>query len=350
MTGPEKTFYSYWNVKIKISSSDKHMFKITQSMMDWEKIISCSVRKLHTLTELVLEAKKNVNNPSKSGKHKKHPDLPKNPLTAYLRFFKEMRPQYLQKHPKVSNQELTKVLPEEYRKLPEQLKLKYGQDFQKEEQEFQEKMALFKEQHPNVVQNSKKPDVPKGSQSKVPKKFQENLQKHEFHQDLWSSRELKVVPPRERMVEISRRWQQVPQDQQAEELQTQYKVDLDLWLKTLSPEEYADYRKATCAKHKNMSVTGGPNPKIRRMDLQSPSSGNLQGRLGEDQGLQAAESESSDTTGEHSPASRRSEENEEEEEGSFSAPSSEDEDGDSEPEDHGSSSSSSGNSSDSDSD
>ena len=35
-----KTFYSYWNVKIKISSSDKHMFKITQSVMDWEKIAS----------------------------------------------------------------------------------------------------------------------------------------------------------------------------------------------------------------------------------------------------------------------------------------------------------------------
>ena len=101
--------------------------------------ISCSVRKLHSLKELVLEAKENVNNPSKSRKHKKQPDLPKNRLTAYLHFFKEMRPQYLQKHPKMSNQELTKVLSEEYRKLPEQLKLKYSQDFQKEEQEFQEK-------------------------------------------------------------------------------------------------------------------------------------------------------------------------------------------------------------------
>ena len=93
-------------------------------------------------------------NPSKSRKHKKHPDLPKNPLTAYLHFFKEMRPQYLQKHPKMSNQELTKALSEEYKKLPEQLKLKYSQDFQKEKQEFQEKMALFREQHPDLVQNS----------------------------------------------------------------------------------------------------------------------------------------------------------------------------------------------------
>ena len=381
-----------------IPSNERHTFKATQSVMDWGKVafkdfsgemcklkwleISYNLRKFRTLKELVLEAKENVNN-FKSKKHKKHPDLPKKPLTAYLRFFKEMRPQYLQKHPKMSNKELTKVLSEEYRKLPEQLKLKYSQDFQKEKQEFQEKMALFRTQHPELVQNSKKPDVPRGSQSKVPKKFQENVQRvkpppennlamkwkfhgepkkppmngyHKFHQDLWSSRELKVVPPRERMVEISRRWQRVPQDQkelykkQAEELQTQYKVDLDLWLRTLSPEEYAAYREATCAKRKNMSMMRGPNPKIRRMGLQSPSSGNLQGRLREDPGLQAAELASSDMTGEHSPASGRSEENEKEEEEGSSAPSTEDEDGDSEQGDTSSSSSSSGDSSDSDSD
>ena len=111
-------------------------------------------------------------------------------------------------------------------------------------------------------------------------------------------------------------------------------MDLDLWLRTLSPEEYAAYREATYAKRKNISMRGVPNPKIRRMGLQSPSSGNLQGRLREDPGLQAAELASSDMTGKHSPASGRSEENEEEEEGSrCSAPSIADEDGDSEPED-----------------
>ncbi|KAG5196193.1 hypothetical protein JEQ12_010879 [Ovis aries] len=281
-----------------------------------------------------------------------------------------MQPQYIQKHPKISNQELTRVLSEEHRKEPEQLRVKHSQDLEK--------------QHPELVQNLEKSGVPQRSEMKVPENFQENVQKvkspqennlpmkwkfhgepkkppmngyHKFHQDLWSSRELKVVPPRERMVEISRRWQRVPQDQkelykkQAEGLQTQYRVDLDLWLRTLSPEEYAAYREATCAKRKNMKVTGDPNPKIRRMSLQSPSSGNLQGRLREDPGLQAAELASSDMTGEHSPASGRSEENEKEEEGSrSSAPSSEDEDGDSELEDTSSSSSSSGDSSDSDSD
>ncbi|CAI9166653.1 unnamed protein product [Rangifer tarandus platyrhynchus] len=392
-----------------IPSSDGHTFKAAQSVMDWEKVafkdfsgemckfkwleVSHKVRKFRTLKELVLEAKENVSNPSKkhkktgktqesTRKHKKHAYLFKKSLTAYRHISQVMRPQYIQKHPKISNQELTRVLPEEHRKVPEQLKVKHGQHLEKEKKDFGEKMALFREQHPDLVSNPKKSGVPQRSEMKVPEKFQQTVQKvkspqekslpmlwkfqgepkkppmngyHKFHQDLWSSRELKVVPPRERMVEISRRWQRVPQDQkelykkQAEELQTQYKVDLDLWLRTLSPEEYAAYREATCAKCKNMRVTGGPNPKIRRMDLQSPSSGNPQGRFREDLGLQAAELASSDTIGEHSPASTRSEENEEEEEGSSSAPSSEDEDGDSEPEDCSSSSSSSGDSSDSDS-
>ena len=393
-----------------IPSSDGHTFKTAQSVMDWEKVafkdfsgemcklkwleVSHKLRKFRTLRELVLEAKENASNPSKkhkktqktqqnTRKHKKHAYLFKKSLTAYRHISQVMRPQYIQKHPKISNQHLTRVLSEEHRKVPEQLRVKHSQDLEKEKKDFREKVALFRAQHPDLVPNPEKSGVPQRSEMKVPEQFQENVQKvkssrennlpikwkfhrepkkppmnayHKFHQDLWSSRELKVVPPRQRMVEISRRWQRVPQDQkelykkQAEELQTQYKVDLDLWLRTLSPEEYAAYREATCAKRKNMSMMGGPNPKIRRMGLQSPSSGNLQGRLREDLGLQATELASSDMTGEHSPASGRSEENEKEEEEGSSAPSTEDEDGDSEQGDTSSSSSSSGDSSDSDSD
>ncbi|DAA14090.1 TPA: hCG1990491-like [Bos taurus] len=172
------------------------------------------------------------------------------------------------------------------------------QGSEKVKKDIREKIALFRAQHPDLVPNPEKSGVPQRSEMKVPEKLQENVQTvksppekslpmkwkfhgepkkppmngyHKFHQDLWSSRELKVVPRREHMVEISRCWQQVPQDQkelykkQAEGLQTQYKVDLDLWLRTLPPEEYAAYREVTCVKRKNMSVTGGLNPKIRRM-------------------------------------------------------------------------------------
>ncbi|KAF3823806.1 hypothetical protein GH733_007274 [Mirounga leonina] len=123
------------------------------------------------------------------------------------------------------------------------------------------------------------------------------------------------------MVEISRCWQRVPQSQkelykqQAEELQRQYRLDLDHWLKSLSPEEYAVYRDSTHTKCKNMSMRGGPDPKNRQTDLQSLSPRSLQEGLGQESRLQAPETESADTTRGNSRASWGSGENEEGEEG-----------------------------------
>ncbi|KAM7140316.1 LOW QUALITY PROTEIN: upstream-binding factor 1-like protein 1 [Molossus nigricans] len=227
---------------------DNHTFKTTQSQMDWGKVvfkdfygemcklkwleISYKLRKVHTLKELVLEAKERVKNVYKNKKCKVHPDLPKKPLRPYLCFFKEKRLLYPQMHPKLRNQELTKVLSKKYKGLPEQMKLKYIQYFQKKKQEFKEKLAQFRKYHPDVVQNSKTSVVPKRSPTKDQKKFQGNVKEvksplenyfselkfygepkktpmntyHKFYEDLWSSRELQDLPLRERMVEIGRRW------------------------------------------------------------------------------------------------------------------------------------------------
>lgn len=113
------------------------------------------------------------------------------------------------------------------------------------------------------------------------------------------------------MEEISRHWQQIWQSQrknykkQAEELQKQHKEDLDHYVQSLSPEEYAAYRERTSGKHKNMDMSGGPEPKITtRTDVQSPSAGTLQEGLAQAQGLQAPEAESPE-------AARGSEENKE---------------------------------------
>uniref|UniRef100_A0A671E2B9 HMG box domain-containing protein n=1 Tax=Rhinolophus ferrumequinum TaxID=59479 RepID=A0A671E2B9_RHIFE len=121
-----------------LPSNDSHTFKTTQSQMDWEKVafkdysgekcklkwleISYKLRKIHTLKELVLEAKERVKSSYKSKTHKKHPDLPKKLLTSYLRFFKAKGPQYSPKHPELNNRELSKVLSKEYKELPEQIK------------------------------------------------------------------------------------------------------------------------------------------------------------------------------------------------------------------------------------
>ncbi|XP_040325352.1 upstream-binding factor 1-like protein 1 [Herpailurus yagouaroundi] len=388
-------------METNLPSNDSHTFKTTQSQMDWEKLafkdysgemcklkwleVSYHLRKFRTLTELVLEAKEHVEKPDRSKKRKKHPDLPKKPLTAYLRFFMEKRPQCSQKYPNLSNQELTKVLSKKYKELPEKIKLKYIQDFQKEKQEFEEKLAQFKDDHPDLFQNPNNSDVTKRSPNRAQKKFPSHVPEvksplgscfskrmifrgeprkppmngyEKFHRDLWSSRELRDVPPRERRVEIGRRWQRVPQSQkdhykqQAEELQKQYKVDLDDWLKTLSPEQYAAYREATYSKRKNMSMRGRPDPKVRRTDLQLPSGRSLQEGLGQESGLQAPETESPETTGGNAHASWGSGEDEEGEEGEEGRSSSDSSSGseceDCEFEDSGSNTSSLGDSSDAD--
>ncbi|XP_059537157.1 upstream-binding factor 1-like protein 1 [Myotis daubentonii] len=383
-------------LKNNLPSNDKHTFKTTQSHMDWGKVafkgysgemcklkwleISSKIRKYRTLTDLVLEAKEHVKNSYKSKKLKKHPDMPKQPLTSYLRFFKEKRLEYSQMHPKLNNQELTKVISEKYKELPEEVKMKYIQDFQKEKQEYGGKMAQFRKNHPELVQNSKTSVVRKRSPNRAPKKcqrkgkevksssennFSEEIkflgepekppmnEYQKFHQDMWSSMELQGLPLRERMVEISRRWQRVPKSQrenyrkQAEELQKQYKVDLEHWLKSLSPEEYAAYRERTSGKRKNMNMGGGPDPKIIRTDVQSPSARSLQRELAQNQGPQAPGTESSETNGDCFHSSRGSEEKEEHEKNAESCSSSDSSSNDED--DSSSSSSSSGDTSDSDS-
>nr|XP_030862961.2 putative upstream-binding factor 1-like protein 6 [Gorilla gorilla gorilla] len=328
-----------------LPSDDNGTFSSTQSHMDWGKVafknfsgemcrlkwleISCSLRKFSTLKKLVLEAKECVKNTNKSQKGRNHPDFPKRPLTAYIRFFKENWPQYSQMYPGMRSQELTKILSKKYKELPEQMKQKYIQDFQKEKQEFEEKLFRFREEHPDLDQKGKKSDISKRIQTKVQKKVQKNIEEvrslpktdqffkkvkfhgepqkppmngyHKFHQDSWSSKELQHLSLRERMVEIGRRWQRIPQSQkdhyksQAELLQKEYKVKLDLWLKTLSPEDYAAYKESTYAKGKNMAMMGGPAPSLKQTDPQSSSAKGLQEGFGEGQGLQAAETDASQT-------------------------------------------------------
>ncbi|XP_076968444.1 upstream-binding factor 1-like protein 1 [Tamandua tetradactyla] len=341
-----------------IPYNDNFNFKTTQSHLDWGKVafkdfsgemckvkwleFSHNLRKFRTLTELLLEAEELVKNPHKSKKHKKHPDFPKKPLTAYFRFYKEKCSEFSQMHPELKKQELTKVLSKKYKELPEQMKLKYAEDFQREKQEFKKKLAQFMEEHPDLIQNSKTSGIPNKLKGQTQKSFQENVKEmrslpelndftnkmefygepmkppmngyHKFHEDLWARSDLQHMSERDRRVEIGRRWQHVPQslkkqyEKLAENLQQQYKVDMDLWLKSFSPREYAAYRESTSAKRKNMGVMGSSGPKFRRTTLQSPSMRSLPGGHGEDQGLQAPGTHSSETSLVYYQSSWRSEE------------------------------------------
>ncbi|NXT29805.1 UBF1 factor, partial [Syrrhaptes paradoxus] len=90
-----------------------------------------------------------------------------------------------------------------------------------------------------------------------------------FSQELLSNGELNHLPLKERMVEIGSRWQRISQGQKdhykklAEEQQKQYKVHLDIWLKSLSPQERAAYKEHTSNKRKSIGKMRGPNPKMK---------------------------------------------------------------------------------------
>ncbi|KAL1781984.1 upstream-binding factor 1 1 [Sigmodon hispidus] len=342
-------------IQNNIPLDDTRAFKKTQEEIDWDKVafkqfsgeickqkwiqISHKLRKLRTLSELVLEANEHI---IQSSKNNKHPYFPKRPLTAYMCFYKENQAKYSQLYPKHNNQQLAKILAEKYNELPREIKEKYIQDVQRKNKDFQENLTQFTKNF-NGVEHYKNSVVPRGCEVKVPKKSQEDMENvksppdkespktfssmktfqgepkkppmngyQKFHQDLWSSPELHHLPFRERWVEISRRWHRVPKsmkDQyscQAEELQKQYWVELDHWLKGLSPEEYATYKeaKASCGKRSNFTMSGGRSPKSERIDQQSTSSKELQEGSGEMQRLLPPATDSLETIQSHTGGSQ----------------------------------------------
>ncbi|KAG8566501.1 hypothetical protein GDO81_013275 [Engystomops pustulosus] len=205
-------------MKTILPSQDSSKYKTTESHLDWEKLsfknytgimcrqkwieISNEIRKFRTLSELIQDAEEHVKNPYKGKKLKKHPEFPKKPLTPYFRFFMEKRAKYATLHPEMSNLDLTKILSKKYKELPDKKKTKYIEDFQREKQDFDKNMAKFREEHPELVQTTKKPDVP---------------EKPKTPQQLWYNHERKVflkmkpdASTKEVKDSLGKQWSQLP--------------------------------------------------------------------------------------------------------------------------------------------
>uniref|UniRef100_A0A8B9YWJ5 Upstream binding transcription factor n=1 Tax=Bos mutus grunniens TaxID=30521 RepID=A0A8B9YWJ5_BOSMU len=231
---------------------------------------------------------------------------------------------------------------------------KAAEDQKRYERELSERRA------PPAAANSSKKMKFQGEPKKPP---MNGYQK--FSQELLSNGQLNHLPLKERMVEIGSRWHRISQSQkehykkQAEEQQKQYKVNLDLWVKSLSPQERAAYKEYISNKRKNMTKLRGPNPKSSRTALQSKSESEDEDEEDEDEDEEDDEEEddengdSSEDGGDSSESSSEDEsedgdENEEDDEDEDDDED-DDEDEDNESEGSSSSSSSSGDSSDSDS-
>ncbi|XP_069778789.1 nucleolar transcription factor 1-like isoform X2 [Narcine bancroftii] len=103
-----------------------------------------------------------------------------------------------------------------------------------------------------------------------------------FSQELLTSGELNHFGLKERMVEIGRRWQKLSPTQkdvykkQVEQQQQEYKAVLDLWLKSLSPQERAVYNECSATKRKGPGKTEGPSAKTQAREQLSSDSEDLE--------------------------------------------------------------------------
>ncbi|XP_008335649.1 upstream binding transcription factor, like isoform X3 [Cynoglossus semilaevis] len=200
-----------------LPDGDAMKYKTTESHFDWDKVcfanfsadmcrqkwhkVSSEVRKYRTMTELIVDAIEFVKNPYKGKKLKTHPDFPKKPLTPYFRFFMEKRAKYAKIHPEMSNLDLTKILSKKYKELPDKKKQKYITEFQREKEEFEKNMNRFKEQHPDLIEERKKSDLPE--KPKTPQQLWYNHEKKAYmklHPDV-SQKELKEA--------LRRQWSQL---------------------------------------------------------------------------------------------------------------------------------------------
>uniref|UniRef100_A0A7N6A8L3 HMG box domain-containing protein n=1 Tax=Anabas testudineus TaxID=64144 RepID=A0A7N6A8L3_ANATE len=297
-------------IRSLLPDGDAMKYKTTESHFDWEKVcfgsftgemcrqkwqkVSSEVRKYRTMTELIVDAIEFVKNPYKGKKLKTHPDFPKKPLTPYFRFFMEKRAKYAKIHPEMSNLDLTKILSKKYKELPDKKKQKYITEFQREKEEFEKNMARFKEEHPELMEERKKSELPE--KPKTPQQLWYNHEKktymklhpedcmrayHEAHPDVNSDdhvrsvltkaeRQLKDkfdgrptkpppngyslycaelmvnmkdVPSTERMVLCSKQWKMMTQKEKdmfqkrCEQKKKQYDVDLQRFLESLPEEE-----------------------------------------------------------------------------------------------------------------
>uniref|UniRef100_A0A8C6LID6 Upstream binding transcription factor, like n=1 Tax=Nothobranchius furzeri TaxID=105023 RepID=A0A8C6LID6_NOTFU len=181
-------------IRSMLPDGDTMKYKTTESHFDWEKVgfgaftgemcrqkwqkVSTEVRKYRTMTELIVDAIEFVKNPYKGKKLKTHPDFPKKPLTPYFRFFMEKRAKYAKIHPEMSNLDLTKILSKKYKELPDKKKQKYITEFQREKEDFEKNMARFKEEHPELIEERKKSDLPE--RPKTPQQLWYNHEKKAY--------------------------------------------------------------------------------------------------------------------------------------------------------------------------
>uniref|UniRef100_UPI00398E9EF9 nucleolar transcription factor 1 isoform X2 n=1 Tax=Pristiophorus japonicus TaxID=55135 RepID=UPI00398E9EF9 len=230
-------------------------------------------------------------------------DKPKRPISAMFIFSEEKRKKMQEEEPELSESELTRKLARMWTELSEKKKEKYRRLEAAAKAESEQKRQGYGKDGKGSAVRGKLPEPPKTAEeiwqqnvigdylAKYRKELSEirtpatNTNKkmkfegepkkppmngyQKFSQELLTGGELNHLNLKDRMVEIGRRWRKVTQAQKdrykkmAEEQQCQYKINLEAWLKSISPQERAVYKEYTSNKRKTPTKVASPNPKMK---------------------------------------------------------------------------------------
>ncbi|XP_070783567.1 nucleolar transcription factor 1-like [Enoplosus armatus] len=110
----------------------------------WREIFQ-KMRKIRTLTELLIEAEDVISNPSLD--NKVHPELPKKPSPPNAIYFEENWAKFHQQHPELSYKKVFAFVNKSYQDLPDEVKSQYSEKYQLSIKEYDRRILEFRQQY-----------------------------------------------------------------------------------------------------------------------------------------------------------------------------------------------------------
>ena len=158
------------NIEAQLPREDHVKYDSRAKKLDWEKIrvdgynpdqckklwyyIQDRIRRFRIMAELIPDARTWISQPwtnfYKSKDHNRHPDMPKKPLSMYMLFYSEKREEILRTNNSLSMPEVAKICSEQYQKLSDKKKAKYKQRCDDMRRQYEEKLASFYANYPEL--------------------------------------------------------------------------------------------------------------------------------------------------------------------------------------------------------
>ncbi|XP_060515784.1 nucleolar transcription factor 1-B-like [Cylas formicarius] len=153
-----------------IPLGDNMSYKSRLAKLEWEKVpfknynldecqkvwaqLEKKVRHYRLLIEILQDVKQVISLPEKSTrgvlKHKKHPDMPKRPLTSYFLYYIQKKDKIIREHPDMVMIDVNRIISEQYKKLPPEKKAKYDKLAEQNKEEYKKQLEEFYATHPEV--------------------------------------------------------------------------------------------------------------------------------------------------------------------------------------------------------